>query len=80
MKKLSKEQKAEKWLKELADKGNQRASLLLSILENATPQVKNYHLKIILPMLEGAKKIAEVYEEPAFKREIMRKKDSSTDV
>ena len=30
-------------------------------------------------MLEGAKKIAEIYKEPAFKREIMRKKDSSTD-
>ena len=79
MKKSSKERKAEKWLTELAKKGNERASLILSLLENAPPAVRSQQLKMIFPWIEGAKKISRVYKDPSFKAQLMKKKSKKSD-
>jgi hypothetical protein len=84
---LTKEEKnTMKMLEQLAEDGNSRACLILSILNESTITTKKFHLKIISPMLEAAGALSKSFKDPKFrdhlqkKKDSLRKKDNSTDV
>ena len=73
--KLSKKEKnTMKQLTALASSGNSRACLILSILNEATPSTKKFHLKLITPMLAALPLMKKSFKDPKFRDSLKRKK------